>query len=110
MRASAEYTEEFANFVRESFAKEVWGVRVVLQTCGNKSLKFWFMLSCFLGFQKRFETFHPPIVLDLGGCHGLEANTHIYIYICEKDVYFVDLNLRHMCNLMFSTARNTWQN
>jgi hypothetical protein len=37
-------------------------------------------------------------------------HTHIYIYICEKDVYFVDLNLRHMCNLMFSTARNTWQN
>ena len=35
---------------------------------------------------------------------------YIYIYICEKDVYFVDLNLRHMCNIMFSTARNTWQN
>jgi hypothetical protein len=89
MRASAEYTEEFANFVRESFAKEVWGVRVVLQTCGNKSLKFWFMLSCFLGFQKRFETFHPPIVLDLGGCHGLEANTHTYIYIYVKKMYIL---------------------
>ena len=37
MRTSAEYTEEFANCVRENFAKEVWWVRVALQTCGNNS-------------------------------------------------------------------------
>ena len=81
MRASAEYTEEFANFVRESFAKEVWGVRVVLQTGGNKSLKFGECLVLLFRVRKCFETSHPPIVLDLGGCHELDANPHTHTHI-----------------------------